>query len=106
MSLPALVAVLVAVSAGASAPPVTVVASADASAFAVQVVTPDEKIAAGDVSAPPAATSPRMAYAYPADGSTVSAVSVNSAATALFSTGATSKASAEVTGLSLFGGEI
>ena len=40
--------ILVAVSAGASAPPGTVAASADASAFAVQVVTPDEKIAAAE----------------------------------------------------------
>jgi murein DD-endopeptidase MepM/ murein hydrolase activator NlpD len=106
MSLAALVAVLVAVSAGASAPPAAVEASADASAFAVQVVTPDAKVVAADVAAPPAGASPKAPYAYPADGSIVNATTVVSTATAATEPAVTGNASAEVTGLSLFAGEI
>ncbi len=106
MLLAALVVVLVAVSAGASAPPATVEASADASAFAVQVVTPDAKVVAGDVAAPPAASSPKAAFSYPADASIVSAATALSSATASTATAVTAKAAAEVTSLSLFAGEI
>ena len=106
MLLAALVVVLVAVSAGASAPPATVEAGADASAFAVQVVTPDAKVVAGDVAAPPAASSPKAAFSYPADASIVSAATAVSNATASMTNAVTAKATAEVTSLSLFGGEI
>jgi murein DD-endopeptidase MepM/ murein hydrolase activator NlpD len=106
MVLAALVGVLVAVSAGASAPPATVVASSDAAATAVQVETPDAKFVAADVAAPPAAAAPKAAFSYPADASIVSAATTVSGVNATTSPATAAKASAEVTGLSLFAGEI
>jgi murein DD-endopeptidase MepM/ murein hydrolase activator NlpD len=106
MSLAALVAVLVAVSAGASAPPAAVEAAADSSAVAVQIVTPDAKVVAGDVAAPPAGSSPKAAFAYPADASIVNTATVASNAAATTDPAVNAKASAELTGLSIFNGEI
>jgi murein DD-endopeptidase MepM/ murein hydrolase activator NlpD len=103
----AAVVALTVVSTGASVSRKDVQPTAQASGFAIQVITPG--MAGGSaavVTAPPDQASVKGSFAYPADGSSVSAGSVSASAFAT-STGPTrGDAIADVTGLSLFGGEI
>jgi murein DD-endopeptidase MepM/ murein hydrolase activator NlpD len=78
-----------------------------ARAFAVQVAVPGQAGgSAAAVSAPPDAAGVGGAYAYPADGSVVNAGSVTSGAFATPGTSATASASAEVSTISIFGGDV
>jgi murein DD-endopeptidase MepM/ murein hydrolase activator NlpD len=82
-------------------------AGGTAQAVAIQVVVPGQSGALrGSVSAPPDAVTFGGAFAYPADGSAVSATSVTASASTTSGSDATSSASSEVDSLSLFGGEI
>jgi murein DD-endopeptidase MepM/ murein hydrolase activator NlpD len=78
-----------------------------ARAFAVQVAVPGQ---AGDsaatVAAPPDAVGVGGSFAYPADGSVVNAGSVTSGAFASPGSSATSSASAQVSTISIFGGDV
>ena len=78
-----------------------------ARAFAVQVAVPGQ---AGDsaapVSAPPDAVGVGGSFAYPADGAAVNAGSVTSGAFSSPGTSATSSASAQVSTISIFGGDV
>jgi murein DD-endopeptidase MepM/ murein hydrolase activator NlpD len=81
-------------------------ASAKASAYGISVVVPGGSGAsAGVVSAPPDASG-GGALSYPADGSAVQAPAVSASATTTGGKSATATSSADVTSLSLFGGEI
>jgi murein DD-endopeptidase MepM/ murein hydrolase activator NlpD len=76
-------------------------------AFAVQVAVPGQAgDSAGSVAAPPDAVGIGGSFAYPADGSVVSAGSVTSSAFAAAGTSSTASASAEVSSISIFGGDI
>jgi murein DD-endopeptidase MepM/ murein hydrolase activator NlpD len=78
-----------------------------ASAFAIQVSVPGQGgSSAGSVSAPPDAVGVGGSFAFPGDGSVVSAGSVTSGAFAGGRTSATASASAEVSSISLFRGEV
>jgi murein DD-endopeptidase MepM/ murein hydrolase activator NlpD len=81
---------------------------AEATALAIKVTVPSQPGAAtSTVTAPPAAQpAVTSAYAFPADGSVVSAASTTATATTAVLTNASAKAEADVTQLSLFGGEI
>ena len=82
-------------------------AAPSARAFAIQVAVPGQGGgSAASVSAPPDAVGVGGSFAYPADGSVVRAGSVTSGAFATPGTSATSSASAEVSSLSLFNGEV
>jgi murein DD-endopeptidase MepM/ murein hydrolase activator NlpD len=82
-------------------------AAPSARAFAIQVAVPGQGGgSAASVSAPPDAVGVGGSFAYPADGSVVRAGSVTSGAFATPGSSATSSASAEVSSLSLFGGEV
>lgn len=75
-----------------------------ARAFAIQVAVPGlGGNSAASVSAPPDAVGVGGSFAFPGDGSVVSAGSVTSGA---FASSATASASAEATSISLFGGEV
>ena len=93
---------------GASAsPPVSPGPPATAEGLAIQVVGPDQATlgATGDASAPPDASVPGAPFAYPADGSVVSAQSTSVDVTASAPDG-TASATTAVSGVSLFAGEI
>ena len=78
-----------------------------ARAFGVQVAVPGQAGAStGVVTAPPDAAAAGGAFAYPADGSVVSAGSVTSGAFATPGSSATASASAQVSTLSIFGGDV
>ena len=78
-----------------------------ARAFAVQVAVPGQSGAsAAPVSAPPDAVGVGGSFAYPADGSVINAGSVTSGAFANPGSPATSSASAEVSTVSIFGGDV
>jgi len=78
-----------------------------ARAFAIQVAVPGQGgNSAARVSAPPDAVGVGGSFAFPADGSVVSAGSVTSGAFASRGSSATASASAEATSISLFGGEV
>ncbi|HEX2292571.1 MAG TPA: M23 family metallopeptidase, partial [Gaiellaceae bacterium] len=78
--------------------------SSSAEAFAIQVSVPGSGgSSAGAVSAPPDAVGVGGSFAYPADGSIVSAASVSSSVSAK---GSVASATVSVSGLSLFGGEV
>ena len=103
-----LAAACAAVGEGAAAsPPVSPGAPASAEGLAVQVIGPDQTVAAAttEASAPPDAGAPEAAFAYPADGSVVSAASTSVSATASASDG-TAGVTTTTSGLSLFLGEI
>jgi murein DD-endopeptidase MepM/ murein hydrolase activator NlpD len=81
-------------------------ASAEASAYGVQVVVPGSGGgSAGVVSAPPDASA-GGSFAYPADGSVAQAGSAAGSAATAVGNRATARSSADVSSLSLFGGEI
>jgi hypothetical protein len=78
-----------------------------ARAFAIQVAVPGQGgNSAASVSAPPDAVGVGGSFAFPADGSVVSAGSVTSGAFASPGSSATASASAEAASISLFGGEV
>lgn len=75
--------------------------------FAVQVAVPGQAgRSAASVSAPPAAIGAGASFAYPADGSVVSTGSVTSGAFATPGSSAIASASAEISTVSIFGGDI
>lgn len=75
--------------------------------FAVQVAVPGQAGgSAASVSAPPAAIGAGASFAYPADGSVVSTGSVTSGAFATPGSSAIASASAEISTVSIFGGDI
>ena len=82
--------------------------AAAATAWAIRVTLPGQATqATPSVTSPPAAQPATTgAFAYPADGSVVSAASTTAAAAATVQTNAAAKAEADVTSLSLFKGEL
>ncbi len=91
-------------SAGSSAPERNL---ANAQAFAVKVVVPNQPgDSAGYVQAPKDSVAFGAGFSYPADGSVLTSGSVTSSAAADPAQVSTASASAEVTDLSLFGGEV
>jgi murein DD-endopeptidase MepM/ murein hydrolase activator NlpD len=78
-----------------------------ARAFAVQVAVPGQPgSATPSVSAPPDSVGVGGSFAYPADGSVISAGSVTYSAFANPGASATSSASAEISTISIFGGDV
>jgi murein DD-endopeptidase MepM/ murein hydrolase activator NlpD len=78
-----------------------------ARAFAIQVAVPGQAGgSAAAVSAPPDAVGVGGSFAYPADGTVVSAGSVTSGAFATPASSATASASAQVSTISIFGGDV
>ena len=79
-----------------------------ASAFAIKISVPGQGVfGTPEAAAPPDATVPSAAYAYPADGSIIRVISATATATATSSGGAaTGMATTELNGIQLFGGEI
>jgi murein DD-endopeptidase MepM/ murein hydrolase activator NlpD len=102
------VALLLVVAGSINASPGQVGVSGPSSrAFAIQVGVPGQAGgSAASVSAPPDAVGVGGAFAYPADGSLVRAGSVTSSAFAAKGRSATASATAEVSSLTLFGGEV
>jgi murein DD-endopeptidase MepM/ murein hydrolase activator NlpD len=93
--------------AGSSGGTAAVQAAAKASASGVTVVVPGAGGAsAGAAKAPPAAGAVTGSLAYPADGSAVQAPSITVSATTTTGARATGTASADVSSLSLFAGEV
>jgi murein DD-endopeptidase MepM/ murein hydrolase activator NlpD len=105
-ALAAAVAVLaLSSSAGAASP--TTRARGTAEAFAVSVIVPGSPVAGTpSVAAPPDTVSLEGGFAYPADGTTVSAGSATASAATTLTTTGQSQASSAVSSLSLFGGEV
>src|SRR6266508_910978 len=100
-------ALLVVLSVGSATAARSETSGTSARAFAIQVAVPGQ--AGGStaaVSAPPDAVGVGGSFAYPADGSVVRAVSVTSGAFATPRSSATSSASAEVSSISIFGGDV
>jgi murein DD-endopeptidase MepM/ murein hydrolase activator NlpD len=81
-------------------------AAAKASAQGITVAVPGGGASAGVVSAPPNAGPSSASLAYPADGSAVQAPAVTASAVTTGGNAASATASADVTSLSLFGGEV
>jgi murein DD-endopeptidase MepM/ murein hydrolase activator NlpD len=82
-------------------------AGAAAQAWAVQIVEPgNAPVVAGALTAPHDAVSSGGQFSFPADGSVVSAGSTTTSVSAVSGPRSTAGASAAVTALSLFGGEI
>ncbi|MFN2467647.1 MAG: choice-of-anchor P family protein, partial [Gaiellaceae bacterium] len=83
-------------------------ASATAQAVAIRIVAPGQIGAVvGAVSAPPEASSSEAGFAYPADGSVLTAGTVSASASAGTAAGnATATAAADVASVSIFGGEV
>ncbi|HSX21446.1 MAG TPA: M23 family metallopeptidase [Gaiellaceae bacterium] len=80
---------------------------ATATAWAVKVIIPGESGAGSHVAtAPPDAVAFGGSFSYPADGSIVKAVSTTTSVSASGGTEASAAATAQITNLSLFGGEI
>ena len=102
----AVLAVL-ALTASAGAPSATTAGTPSAEAFAIQVSVPGSGgSTAGAVSGPPDAVGVGGSFAYPADGSIAQASAVSSSVSGAAGSVTTARASAQVSGLSLFGGEI
>lgn len=101
--LPALV--LAAGAGGSAAAPASI---SSARAVAIQVIVPEQAGAiAGSVSAPPAGAVSGDGFAYPADGSVVSAGALTAkVSTSNVKLGSSASATAEVSSVSIFGGEI
>jgi len=91
--------------AGSSAPVQNV---ATAQAFAIRIVVPGQAgVTEGYVSAPNDSTTTSAGFSYPADGSVLTSGAITSAASAAGAAGTvTAAASAEITGITLFGGEV
>ena len=98
----ALLVLLVAGSAGAAPG-----SGASARAFAIKVIAPGQsEVATASVIAPPDAVAFGGSFAFPADGSIVASGPVTASSSASSGATATATASSEVSGLTLFGGEI
>jgi murein DD-endopeptidase MepM/ murein hydrolase activator NlpD len=106
LALPVLLALLAFVSTsageGAGSP------GATSSAYAIRIAVPNQPVTATATSASPPAAQPVTTggFAFPADGSVVSAASTTATATTAVAKNASAKAEADVTQLSLFKGEI
>jgi murein DD-endopeptidase MepM/ murein hydrolase activator NlpD len=97
-------ALLALASAGSSAPAVNVATS---QAFAIKIIVPGQSGAiTGSVAAPKDSILFGAGYSYPDDGSVLTSGAITSSASADPAQTSTAGASAEVTGLSLFGGEV
>ncbi len=100
---------IIAVAAAAATLPAhggTAAAHARTRAYGIQVQLPNQQpIVAGLHEAPPSASGADGSFSYPDDGSLVSARTLAGRG-ALLGAGATARAGSDVTGLSLFGGEI
>ncbi|HEX7311656.1 MAG TPA: M23 family metallopeptidase [Gaiellaceae bacterium] len=81
---------------------------ATSQAFAIRIVVPGQvPVTAGYVSAPNDSSAAEGGFSYPADGSVLTSGAITAAASAnAAGTTATAAASTEVTGISLFGGEV
>jgi murein DD-endopeptidase MepM/ murein hydrolase activator NlpD len=91
----------------AGAPSATSGGDARAKAFSIQVSVPGQGGAtAGYVSGPPAASGAGGGFAYPADGSIAQAGSISSSVAGFEGTANQATATVQVSGVSLFGGEI
>jgi murein DD-endopeptidase MepM/ murein hydrolase activator NlpD len=98
-------ALLVATAAGAT--PTTSEPGASASAYGVTISVPGQGVfGTTEAVAPPDTTIAAAPFAYPSDGSIVSVASASATATSTVSGIATGMASAELSGVTLFGGEI
>lgn len=106
LALPILLALLAFVS--TSAGEGTGSPGATASAYAVRIVIPNQPVTATATSSSPPAGQPvtTSAFAFPADGSVVSAASTTASASTAVTKNASAKAEADVTQVSLFKGEI
>ena len=105
IAFPLVAAVVLA--AGAGAVPADRAAGASARAFGINVVVPGQPTAGtATLSTPQDAVQFGGSFAYPADGSILSASSVTLSVSAEPGTTATATASTEVTGLRLFNGEV
>jgi murein DD-endopeptidase MepM/ murein hydrolase activator NlpD len=106
LALPLLLALLAFVSTSAGEDAGT--PGAAATAWAIRVTIPNQAVqATPSVTSPPAAQPATTGgFAYPADGSIVSAASTTAAATTTVQQNAAAKAEADVTSLSLFKGEL
>jgi murein DD-endopeptidase MepM/ murein hydrolase activator NlpD len=100
-------ALLVVLSVGSATAARSETSGTSARAFAIQVAVPGQAGgSAAAVSAPPDAVGVGGSFAYPADGSVVSAGSVTSGAFATPASSATASASAQVSTISIFGGDV
>jgi murein DD-endopeptidase MepM/ murein hydrolase activator NlpD len=100
-------ALLVVLSGGSATAARSETSGTSARAFAIQVAVPGQAGgSAAAVSAPPDAVGVGGSFAYPADGTVVSAGSVTSGAFATPGTSATASASAQVSTISIFGGDV
>src|ERR671933_1630520 len=82
-------------------------AGATASAYGIQVSVPGQAGASStSVSAPKNSVGFASSFAYPSDGSAVTTGSITASASTDVGTNATSAATAQVSSLSLFGGEV
>jgi murein DD-endopeptidase MepM/ murein hydrolase activator NlpD len=98
---------LVVLSAGSATASRSETGATSSRAFAVQVAVPGQTGgSAASVSAPPDAVGVGGSFAYPADGSVVNAGSVTSGAFATPASSATASASAQVSSISIFGGDV
>src|SRR5262245_28069512 len=100
-------ALLVVLSVGSATAARSESSGTSARAFAIQVAVPGQAgSSAAAVSAPPDAVGVGGSFAYPGDGSIVSAGSVTSGAFATSGSSATASASAQVSTISIFGGDV
>jgi Peptidase family M23 len=98
---------VLALSGSTGAPSATSGGDASAKAFSIQVSVPGQGGAtAGAVSGPPAASGAGGGFAYPADGSIAQAGSISSSVAGFEGTANEATATVQVSGVSLFGGEI
>jgi len=106
LALPLLLALLAFVS--TSAGETTGSPGANASAYAIRIAVPNQPTTATGTSVSPPDAQPvtTSAFAYPSDGSVVSAASTTATATTTVARNAAAKGEADVTQLSLFKGEI
>jgi murein DD-endopeptidase MepM/ murein hydrolase activator NlpD len=80
---------------------------ATSQAFAVRIIVPSQSaVTAGYVAAPNDSSVADAGFSYPADGSVLTSGAVTSSASAASSPSVAATASAEITGVSLFGGEV
>jgi murein DD-endopeptidase MepM/ murein hydrolase activator NlpD len=100
-------ALLVVLSVGSATAARSETGSTSARAFAIQVAVPGQSGgSAASVSAPPDAVGVGGSFAYPGDGAVVSAGSVTSGAFATPGASSTASASAQVSSVSILGGEV
>jgi murein DD-endopeptidase MepM/ murein hydrolase activator NlpD len=98
---------VLAVTGSTGAPSATSAGRPSAKAIGIQVSVPGQGGGSvGVVTGPPDAVGVGGSFAYPADGSIAQAASVSSSVTGVSGATTTASASVEVSGLSLFGGEI